>query len=257
MQRKPEITGMVKFRNAVTGTAVTNWWDDGSNHIAFGRGAKGYVTINNSASAVTRTYQTSLPAGEYTDLVSATGARYTVDSSGRFTATVPQYGALALAVGSSTPVDPGTNRTTVFYRTSWSTTNIHYRVGSGAWTAAPGRAMTPACTGYAKIDLDLGSATSATAAFNNGSGTWDNNGSRDYTLSGASVIVENGAVRAGDPCQASATSTTVYYPARWATTKIHYKVGSGSWTVAPGVTMASACSGWVRHTVASGGQPAR
>ena len=115
--------------------------------------------------------------------------------------------------------------------------------------------MTPACTGYAKIDLDLGSATSATAAFNNGSGTWDNNGSRDYTLSGASVIVENGAVRAGDPCQASATSTTVYYPARWATTKIHYKVGSGSWTVAPGVTMASACSGWVRHTVASGGQP--
>ena len=255
MQRKPEITGMVKFRNAVTGTAVTNWWDDGSNHIAFGRGAKGYVTINNSASAVTRTYQTSLPAGEYTDLVSATGARYTVDSSGRFTATVPQYGALALAVGSSTPVDPGTNRTTVFYRTSWSTTNIHYRVGSGAWTAAPGRAMTPACTGYAKIDLDLGSATSATAAFNNGSGTWDNNGSRDYTLSGASVIVENGAVRAGDPCQASATSTTVYYPARWATTKIHYKVGSGSWTVAPGVTMASACSGWVRHTVASGGQP--
>lgn len=257
-QRLPEIRGMVKFRAAVGSSQVTSWWDNGNNHIAFGRGDKGYVVINNEPNPVTRTYQTTLPAGQYSDLVSATGATYTVDASGRFTATVPQYGALALAVGSSTPGEPGDpagNRTTVFYKTPWSTTNIHYKAGNGAWTAAPGRAMVPACSGYASITLDLGAATTATAAFNNGSGTWDNNGSRDYTLSGASVVVENGTVAAGNPCGTSSGTTTVFYPTRWDATNIHFKVGSGAWTAVPGVAMTPACSGWVKHTVQAQGQP--
>ncbi|HWJ84548.1 MAG TPA: alpha-amylase family protein, partial [Cellulomonas sp.] len=97
-QRWTEIVGMVGFHNAVAGTAVTNWWDDGNNHVAYGRGSKGYVTINNTASAVTRTYQTSLPAGTYCDVVASKDCakKYTVSSSGTFTATVPAYGALAL-----------------------------------------------------------------------------------------------------------------------------------------------------------------
>ena len=32
---------MVAFRNAARGQAVTNWWDNGGDAIAFGRGAKG------------------------------------------------------------------------------------------------------------------------------------------------------------------------------------------------------------------------
>ena len=89
---------MVGFHNAVAGTAVTGWWDDGNNHIAYGRGGKGYVTINNSANAVTRTYQTSLPAGTYCDVVASKDCSKTVSvsGSGTFTATVPAYGALAL-----------------------------------------------------------------------------------------------------------------------------------------------------------------
>ncbi len=50
---------MVAFRNATRGQAVTNWWDNGNDAIAFGRGSKGYVAINHESSSLTRTYQTS------------------------------------------------------------------------------------------------------------------------------------------------------------------------------------------------------
>ncbi|MGX9349433.1 MULTISPECIES: carbohydrate binding domain-containing protein [Microbacterium] len=39
-----------------------------------------------------------------------------------------------------------------------------------------------------------------TAAFNNGAGTWDNNGGSDYVLSGTTAAVANGAVTTQNPC---------------------------------------------------------
>ena len=39
---------------AVSGTAVTNWWSNGGDQIAFGRGTKGYVAINHEGSTLTR-----------------------------------------------------------------------------------------------------------------------------------------------------------------------------------------------------------
>ncbi len=59
-QRWTEIAGMVGFHNAVAGTAVTGWWDDGNNHVAYGRGAEGYVTIRTTLPRTpsTRTDQT-------------------------------------------------------------------------------------------------------------------------------------------------------------------------------------------------------
>ena len=96
-----QVANMVGFRNAVAGTGVTNWWSNGNNAIAFGRGTKGYVAINRESTALTRTFQTSLPAGTYCDVQHAdpgacSGHTYTVDSSGRFTATVGAGDALAL-----------------------------------------------------------------------------------------------------------------------------------------------------------------
>ncbi|WP_232226192.1 carbohydrate-binding module family 20 domain-containing protein [Brachybacterium phenoliresistens] len=100
-QRWTEIQGMVGFHNQVAGTEVTNWWDDGGNHIAYGRGAKGYVSINNTGASVTRTYQTSLPSGTYCDVIAADDCSQTITvaADGTFTATLPAYGALALHVG--------------------------------------------------------------------------------------------------------------------------------------------------------------
>ncbi|MDQ0388141.1 alpha-amylase [Streptomyces sp. DSM 42143] len=95
----PEIKSMVAFRNATRGQAVTNWWDNGNDAIAFGRGSKGYVAINHESGALTRTYQTSLPAGTYCDVQS--GKPVSVNGSGQFTATLGANTALALYAGKS------------------------------------------------------------------------------------------------------------------------------------------------------------
>ncbi|MEU2880697.1 alpha-amylase family protein, partial [Streptomyces sp. NPDC007070] len=95
-----EIASMVKFRNTAAGTAVTDWWDNGGNQIAFGRGDKAYVAINHEGSSLTRTFQTSLPAGDYCDVQSGKGV--TVNSAGQFTATLGADTALALHVGAKT-----------------------------------------------------------------------------------------------------------------------------------------------------------
>jgi alpha-amylase len=96
----PEIASMVGFRNTTRGAAVTDWWDNGGDQIAFGRGSKGYAVINHENAALTRTFQTALPAGGYCDVQSRRSV--TVNSSGQFTATLPAGTALALHTGART-----------------------------------------------------------------------------------------------------------------------------------------------------------
>ncbi|WP_447035101.1 carbohydrate binding domain-containing protein [Streptomyces sp. DSM 118878] len=109
--------------------------------------------------------------------------------------------------------DPGTgNKATVYYSTrtlGWTTANIHYRPTGGSWTAAPGPGMQSACTGWWKKDVDLGTATSMKAAFNNGNGVWDNNKGADYALGTGVSKVDNGTVteNAADPCAAEEPDT--------------------------------------------------
>jgi len=80
---------MVKFRNLVNGESVRNWWDNGSNQIAFSRGSKGFIVINNDNFAMDVTLQTGLSAGQYCDIISGnkvgsscTGKTVTVSSDG-------------------------------------------------------------------------------------------------------------------------------------------------------------------------------
>ncbi|QKW05063.1 alpha-amylase family protein [Streptomyces sp. NA04227] len=93
----PEIRSMVAFRNTTSGKPVSDWWDNGNNAIAFGRGDQGYVVVNHESSALERTFQTSLAAGTYCDVQS--GGSVTVDGSGRFTAKLAPDTALALHTG--------------------------------------------------------------------------------------------------------------------------------------------------------------
>lgn len=101
------IANMVAFHNSVRGTPVVNWWDNGNDTIAFGRGTKGYLIVNDESSAVIgRWFQTQLPAGVYCDVIhgdfspgSCTGPRYTVDSGGWFRADIAATDALALHAG--------------------------------------------------------------------------------------------------------------------------------------------------------------
>ncbi len=95
--RLPETARMVGFRNAVRGTGVTRWWDDGGDAVAFGRGGKGYVVINHGRGVVKRTFATALPSGDHCDVLS--GRRVRVGRDGRFTASVAADTAVALQVG--------------------------------------------------------------------------------------------------------------------------------------------------------------
>ena len=105
--RHRPIAGMVGFRSATaTHSAVTNWWTNGNDQIAFGRGPRGFVAINAEGAPVTRTFQTGMAAGTYCNVTKAVvtnGAcgsdTVTVDAAGRFTATVPAMSALAIHVG--------------------------------------------------------------------------------------------------------------------------------------------------------------
>lgn len=51
------VYNMAKFRNVVAGTTLNNWWDNGRNQIAFCRGGKGFIAINNDNTALTQTLQ--------------------------------------------------------------------------------------------------------------------------------------------------------------------------------------------------------
>ncbi len=101
------VANMVAFRNAVGSAGVVNWYDNGFQHIAFGRGSAGYLTINDEDFAVNgRSYRTNLPAGRYCDVIHGSfsggtcdGPVYTVDGAGWFSANVAAHDAIALHVG--------------------------------------------------------------------------------------------------------------------------------------------------------------
>ncbi|KAM8930432.1 pancreatic alpha-amylase-like [Pelodytes ibericus] len=84
-----QIKNMVIFRNVVNGEPITNWWDNGENQIAFGRGNKGFIVFNNDIRNMDVTLNTGLPAGIYCDVISGdkkgrhcTGTQVTVSSTG-------------------------------------------------------------------------------------------------------------------------------------------------------------------------------
>ncbi|MFH8224512.1 carbohydrate-binding module family 20 domain-containing protein [Streptomyces sp. NPDC018057] len=166
-----EIAGMVGFRNTAAGAPVTDWWDDGGNRIAFGRGDKAYVVINHEGSPLTRTFRTSLPAGDYCDVQSGRGV--TVDSAGRFTATLAADTALALHTGARTcggssgggDGDGGTTATGASFHvdatTRWGQ-NIYVtgdNAALGGWDLAKALKLDPAAYPVWKLDVALPAGT--------------------------------------------------------------------------------------------------
>ncbi|PNF32627.1 Alpha-amylase 1 [Cryptotermes secundus] len=85
-----QIYNMVGFRNLVKGTSVTNWWDNGSQQIAYTRGNLGFIAFNDQYNTdLSQTIQTSLPGGAYCDIISGekqgsvcTGKTVTVEPDG-------------------------------------------------------------------------------------------------------------------------------------------------------------------------------
>ncbi|TFK46334.1 glycoside hydrolase family 13 protein [Heliocybe sulcata] len=106
-------TGMVGFRNVVGKESIANWVAPNNQQIAFGRGSKGFVVINNADSPWTANFTTSLAPGAYCDVIHGTSApgkcdnpMYPVGNDGVFVATIAPRDALALHVGAI----PGSSR---------------------------------------------------------------------------------------------------------------------------------------------------
>lgn len=101
------IRNMVAFHNEVRGEPVVRWWDNGGDTIAFGRGGKGYVVLNDESSAVTgRSFHTALPEGTYCDVLhgdvadgGCTGPAYQVNADGWFRADIGAHDGVALHTG--------------------------------------------------------------------------------------------------------------------------------------------------------------
>ncbi|XP_058813375.1 alpha-amylase-like isoform X2 [Topomyia yanbarensis] len=103
-----QIYNMVGFRNAVAGTQLKGWWDNGNQQIAFCRGNKGFVVFNGDSVDLKMKLQTCLPAGTYCDVISGnlvnrscTGKKIVVGSNGLANVHIPlseQDGVIALHI---------------------------------------------------------------------------------------------------------------------------------------------------------------
>ncbi|MBW7475412.1 hypothetical protein K0T92_11690 [Paenibacillus oenotherae] len=143
------------------------------------------------------------------------------------------------------------NTVTVYYKKGFATPYIHYRPAGGTWTTAPGVAM-PASevAGYNKYTVNIGAATSLEAVFNNGSGTWDNNGGSNYFFSVGTSTFNAGVITAGVPVN---NTVTIYYKRGFTTPYIHWRPEGGTWTTAPGQAMAnSEVAGYSKVTLTIG-----
>jgi alpha-amylase len=108
--RQPRVAAMVGFRRAtVDAKAVTHFWDDGGNQIAFGRGDRGFVVINRSDVDLSRAFDTDLPAGRYCDVLqgpvqggACAGSAISVAPGGSAEISVPASSAAAIHVEART-----------------------------------------------------------------------------------------------------------------------------------------------------------
>ncbi len=64
------MAGMVRFRKATAGHAVTNWRAFSDELISFGRGNKGHIIINMSAEPINGTFVTRMKPGNYCNVIS-------------------------------------------------------------------------------------------------------------------------------------------------------------------------------------------
>jgi len=113
--RSQGVANLVDFHNYVGTAPVRNMYDDGSNLIAFSRGSKGWIAINNHSTPQTHTFQTGLRGGSYCDVIHGTFSNSghagsctgpTVSVRGDGTATVTIAGQDSVAFNAANKVRP-------------------------------------------------------------------------------------------------------------------------------------------------------
>ncbi|MES2117719.1 MAG: carbohydrate binding domain-containing protein [Pseudomonadota bacterium] len=202
--------------SAVTSTTLTLNWGAASDNY----GVAQYLIYRDgqlAGSSVSTSFNDS-------GLSPATSYSYTVkaqDAAGNLS---PLSAARSVATAAG-------NVAKVYYKlpSGWAGANIHYSPTGGTWTTVPGVAMPAACAGWTVYTANLGSATGLQAAFNNGSGTWDNNGGKNYVLGTGTSDVANGAISVGvNPCNVDTTAPSA--PSGLSATAIGSNTVTLNWT---------------------------
>ncbi|RYZ97354.1 MAG: hypothetical protein EOO68_15430 [Moraxellaceae bacterium] len=139
---------MVSFANNTNAQfRVTNYWDNGNNQMAWGRGGLGFIAINREDSAgLSRTFATGMAAGTYCDIIHAdfnyntgacSGASITVNASGNATFSVTTHDAVAFhsgaVVGVPCPACGGTPGSSSSSVTSTSSSKSSSSATSDTW----------------------------------------------------------------------------------------------------------------------------
>jgi alpha-amylase len=188
---------LVALHNAAYGTSLSNWWSNGGSQIAFGRGANAYVVFNRDGGSLSRTFQTSLPAGTYCDVAngdvtngSCSGTAYVVNGSGQFSATVPASGMLALHINARVASSGGGGTCSITFAATATTVwgeNV-YVLGNRAelsnWNTGGGLALSSA--GYpvwrGSVTLPAGATIEYKYVKKNGStAVWESGANRTAT----------------------------------------------------------------------------
>ncbi|WP_275422805.1 carbohydrate binding domain-containing protein [Paenibacillus mucilaginosus] len=181
----PSVPSDIKAASA-SKTSIELTWTASTDDV----GVTGYEIYRNGTKVGTSA------ANRYVDtgLAALTAYTYTVKA---FDAKGNTSAASAAATLSTT--DQG-NSATVYYKPGYTTPYMHYRPAGGTWTTSPGTVM-PASeiAGYHKLTVDLGASASLEAVFNNGSGTWDNNGGKNYIFPAGTSTYSGGVITSGPP----------------------------------------------------------
>lgn len=142
------------------------------------------------------------------------------------------------------------NEVTVYYRVpaAWNgIANIHYARTGGTWTTLPGVRMNTSniYPGFAVLTINLNTSSGIVAAFNNNNNVWDNNGTKNYSISAGIFTISNGVLTQGTP-PADTTAPTV--PAGLASSNVATTSLTISWSAS------TDASGIESYTVFRNGQ---
>jgi chitodextrinase len=183
--------------SAITAGTLTLAWAAATDNY----GVSQYLIRRDGTQVGTSTSTTFNDSG----LAPSTAYSYTItaqDSAGNLSAPSPAR-TVTTAAG---------NVAQVYYKlaSGSSVANMHYAPTADTWTAVPGAPMAAACSGWGMLSVNLGSATGLQAAFNNGAGSWDNNGGKNYALGTGTSTVQGGVAAGGtNPCIVDAVAPSV------------------------------------------------
>jgi alpha-amylase len=118
------IAGAVGFRDATSDNFfTTDWWDNGGNQIAFGRGDRGHVIINKETGSLNTTINTQMSGGTYCnvlkgklteDKASCTGESIVVNADGSINANIAAWDAVAIQHNQKITGESNFKRTVIF-----------------------------------------------------------------------------------------------------------------------------------------------